>query len=84
MLCAPISAGDVAVTVTPGITAPWASATVPINRPWVICANAVVPNSTPTTAMIINRSNLRFIPRSSGKTLRRTDRNKVSELFRKY
>src|SRR5207344_1479889 len=40
--CVPINAGDDAVTVTPGNTAPCASVTVPVNRPWPICANAGV------------------------------------------
>ena len=40
MVWLPISAGDVAVTVAPGSTAPWVSVTSPVTRPWVICAIA--------------------------------------------
>jgi len=40
VVCPPISAGDVAVTVVPGSTALCASVTMPVMRPWVICAEA--------------------------------------------
>src|SRR5215831_16855832 len=40
VVCTPISAGDVALTVTPGRIAPCASVTSPVNRPGVICADA--------------------------------------------
>jgi hypothetical protein len=41
----PISDADFAVTVTPGITPPWLSLTVPIRRPWSSCAHAGPPPS---------------------------------------
>ena len=44
----PISAGDVAVTVTPGNTAPCASVTVPASRPCPIWANAGVAKTAVT------------------------------------
>src|SRR6185295_11718867 len=53
---APICDGDVAVTVTPGSTAPWASLTVPVRRPWPICANAADGTSIATAAATASRN----------------------------
>src|SRR5262245_60818169 len=55
----PIKAGDVTVTVTPGITAPCASVTMPVSRPCVICAcagaatNATIRNTSSGADLIL-------------------------------
>src|SRR5262249_17384839 len=59
-----MSAGDLAVTVTPGNTAPWASVTDPVNRPWSICAIAGVATA-PATASAKTRLLCHFMKPSS-------------------
>ena len=46
-----MSAGDVTVTATPGITAPCASVTMPVSRPCVICAVAGIAPSIPSNVI---------------------------------
>src|SRR5262249_9250498 len=47
VVCTPINAGDVTETVTPGSTAPCASVTTPVRRPWVICPYAECVSKIP-------------------------------------
>src|SRR5437667_5431526 len=57
----PINDGDVAVTVTPGSTAPCASLTVPLRRPCAIWANPGDAISTPNIANTTNHAVLDLI-----------------------
>ena len=59
VVCAPMSAGDVAVTVTPGSTAPCASFTIPMRLLGVTWARAVWP--IPSSAAISSALILRLI-----------------------
>src|SRR5512139_2656479 len=64
-------AGDVAVTVTPGSTAPWASVT----RPWMVpvllapppWANAAGTDKAATSAVVSRPTNQRFIDPPTGR-----------------
>ena len=63
----PINAGEVAVTVTPGSTAPCGSVTTPVRVPCPICADAELPSKVKTSASADRMRVMAISPDEEGK-----------------